>query len=413
VKVLQLDVHYSGSSTGKLVASLTGLLRTRGHEVLALYGRGRRHTKPGERRIASSWEFLLHVLAARVTGWNGIYSFLATRRFLAELHSFEPDVVHLHELHGYYINIFRVMYELKRLDIPTVWTFHCEFMYTGKCGHAMDCEKWKTECHHCPQLDEYPKSWGLDFTRAMFRQKKRAFDGFDRLVITSPSEWLSRRVRQSMLAGRPVHTVFNGIDVNVFQPRDVTALRQELAIPNDAAVVLSVGADLLSLRKGGHWALQLAQRLSGKPMVLVMVGVEDIPKQCPDNVRMLAPVRDQSRLAEFYSLGDVLLLTSEKETFSLVCAESLACGTPVIGFDSGAPKEVAPQGYGVFVPYGDLDALEQQVLAYLENPALLEAPQQCVAFARRRYADTVMVSQFEELYHALIDHKTAGGPSSA
>lgn len=401
MKILQLDVHYGSSSTGKLLASLTALLRTRGHQVLALYGRGPHRTEPGVKRIASGWEFFLHTLAARVTGLNGIYSFFATRRFLSELERFKPDVVHLHELHGYYLNIYRVMAELKRRGIPTVWTFHCEFMYTGNCGYAMDCDKWMTECNRCPQMREYPKSWFLDFSGAMFRQKKRAFEGFSRLAITCPSEWLSRRVRLSMLAGRNVSTVFNGIDVEVFRPRDPSALRLELGIPETASVVLCVGADLLSPRKGGQWALRMAERCAHLPLVLVMVGVQQPTKQLPANVRMLSVVRDQARLAEFYSLADVLLLTSEKETFSMVCAESLACGTPVIGFDSGAPKEVAPKGYGIFVPYGDLDALERQMIAYLGDRSLLQNSESCVSFARTRYADSVMVSQFEALYASL------------
>lgn len=403
VKILQLDVHYGGSSTGNLVRSLTSLLQARGHEVRALHGRGPRQLAPGVRRIASPLEFLFHVFAARLTGWNGVFSFFATRHVLNELRRFRPDVVHLHELHGYYLNIYRVMRELKTLGIPTVWTFHCEFMYTGKCGHAMTCDKWKTECERCPQVREYPQSWALDFSRAMFRQKKRAFQDFSRLAITAPSQWLSRRVRLSMLADKPVHTVFNGIDVRVFRPRDAALLRSELAIPEQAMVVLCVGADLLSQRKGGQWALQLAQRCLHLPITLVMVGVEKPVQPLPPNVRMLAPVTDQNRLAEFYSLADVLLLTSEKETFSLVCAESLACGTPVIGFESGAPSEVAPKGYGTFVPYGDLDALEKQVLAYREDRSLLHPLERCVEFARERYADTVMVNRFEAIYTALIN----------
>ncbi len=403
MKILQLDVHFGGSSTGKLVRSLTSLLQAQGHEVLALYGRGPQQREPGVRRIASPLEFLFHAFVARLTGWNGVFSFFATRNFLNELRRFQPDVVHLHELHGYYLNIFRVMRELKALKIPTVWTFHCEFMYTGKCGYAMTCDKWKTECERCPQVREYPKSWALDFSRAMFRQKKRAFHGFSRLAITAPSQWLSRRVRLSMLADKPVHTVFNGIDVDVFRPCDSVALRRELNIPEHAMVVLCVGADLLSQRKGGQWALQLAQRWLHLPITLVMVGVENPIQPLPENVRMLVPVLDQSKLAQFYSMADVLLLTSEKETFSMVCAESLACGTPVIGFESGAPGEVAPQGYGIFVPYGDLDALEKEVLSFRKDRSLLQPAEQCVAFARERYADTVMADRFEAIYCALIN----------
>ncbi|MFM2075075.1 MAG: hypothetical protein RJB34_1380 [Pseudomonadota bacterium] len=398
MKIMQLDVHYGGSSTGKLVAELTQRLRSKGHQVLALHGRGPRANDAGVFKIAAFWEVLLHVLATRLTGWTGIYSFFATRKFLRHLDAFKPDVVHLHELHGYYLNIYTVMAALRQRRIATVWTFHCEFMYTGNCGYTYDCDKWKTECHACPRLREYPQTWGPDFTRAMFRHKREAFAQFHRLSITAPSEWLSRRIRQSMVADKPISTVPNGIDVGVFSPKNTQCLKAALNL-QEQFVVLCVGADVLSERKGGRWALALAKQWQDQNMVLVMVGVEQMPAQVvPPNVRMVAPVRDAIELATYYSLANVLLLTSEKETFSMVCAESLACGTPVIGFDSGAPKEVAPSGYGAFVPYADLDALTKLLTEFRDDRSMLKSAEECVAFARDRYAIDSMVERFETIY---------------
>lgn len=406
MKIMQLDVHYGSSSTGKLVAELTQRLRRKGHEVLALHGRGPRAKEAGVHKIAASWEVLWHVLATRLTGWTGIYSYFATRKFLKYLDAFKPDVVHLHELHGYYLDIYTVMAALQERRIATVWTFHCEFMYTGNCGHAYDCEKWKTECHACPRLQDYPQTWGPDFTRAMFRRKREAFSKFQRLSITAPSNWLSRRIRLSMVGDKPISTVPNGIDVEVFCPQNPQRLKDTLNLAQQY-VVLCVGADVLSEHKGGRWALDLAQQWQDQNMVLVMVGVEQMPQQVPPNVRMVAPVRDSAELALYYSMADVLLLTSEKETFSMVCAESLACGTPVIGFDSGAPKEVAPAGYGAFVPYADLTALGHLLTALREDRLMLKSAQECMAFARKHYAIDAMVDRFETIYAHTVEQGKA------
>src|SRR5690606_9903403 len=143
----------------------------------------------------------------------------------AAIKQFSPDVVHLHELHGYYVNIDDIVRFLADLKIPIVWTFHCEFMYTGKCGYTNDCDKWKTECNHCPQLHEYPTSWVVDRTNSMFKQKRSMFGAATKLRIVTPSEWLKSRVGESFLGGRDVDVVYNGIDTaKTFFPRETHSL---------------------------------------------------------------------------------------------------------------------------------------------------------------------------------------------
>jgi glycosyltransferase involved in cell wall biosynthesis len=149
--------------------------------------------------------------------------------------------------------------------------------------------------------------------------------------------------------------------------------------------------------------LELAQRNPNAGIVFVMVGVEQMPKQIPSNVRMIPRIFDQSLLAKYYSLADVLLLTSTKETFSMVSAESLACGTPVIGFDSGAPKEVALPGFGEFVPYSDLEALESLLLRVKAGEATFMSSTECEQFARVRYSKDSMVKAYESIYRQLIN----------
>ena len=401
MRIAQIDVNYNFSSTGKIVADLAAGLDERGHSTLVCFGRGSDPNVNDVHRISSRAEVLLHALGTRVTGLTDGFSPFSTRRLIEHLERFMPDVVHLHDLHGYYVNISSVVDYLKNKRIPTLWSFHCEFMYTGKCGVAFDCDKWKTECEDCPRLKEYPKSWFFDFTNRMFREKQLLFADFERVRLVAPSEWLAGRMRQSIVREKPIDVIPNGLDVNTFHRCDTKELRSTLGIKKEY-VVLAVGADLFSENKGGRWVLDIASHNPESGIVFVMVGVEKMPKQIPANVRIVPRIFDQRLLAKYYSMADVLLLTSSKETFSMVSAESLACGTPVIGFDSGAPKEVALPGYGKFVPYADLDALESLLLRVKAGEITFMSSAACVQFARDRYSKDFMVKAYESLYRQLI-----------
>ena len=401
MRIAQVDVNFQSSSTGKIVADLVAGLERRGHTTLACFGRGDDPRLERVQKISSNIEVALHALGTRLTGLTGCYSPIATHRLIRLLSDYQPDVVHLHDLHGYFLNIGELVAHLKAKAIPTVWTFHCEFMYTGKCGHALDCNKWKSHCDKCPSLHDYPKSWFFDFTARMFAQKVRMFQGFDHLHLTAPSRWLAERMRASPIVGdKRITMVPNGLNTDIFHPRASRGIRSQLGLI-DEYVVLSVGSNLFSEIKGGRWVLELATR--NPEMAFVMVGVGSTPTSLPGNIKLIPRINDQNLLAEYYSMADVFLLTSAKETFSMVSAESLACGTAVIGFDSGAPKEVAPSGFGEFVPYADLDGLESLLRSKRNGQLPMKSAKECVDFAARCYATDVMVNTFEKIYRQLHD----------
>lgn len=403
MKIAQVDVNYNFSSTGKIVAQLGSGLDAMGHSTMVCFGRGPDIEAGNVHRISSKAEVLAHVLGTRITGLTDYFSPLSTRRLIEHFKKFKPDVVHLHDLHGYFLNITSVVDFLKINRIPTVWTFHCEFMYTGKCGFAFNCEKWKTECNNCPSLRDYPKSLFFDFTTSMFQEKQRMFANFENLHLVAPSEWLANRMRQSIVQDKHISVIHNGLDITTFRRRLTTKLKSSLGLTNEF-IVLSVGADLLSERKGGKWVLELAKRNLDTDIVFVMVGVDEAPNIFLPNVRIISRVLDQDKLAEYYSMADVLLLTSERETFSMVCAESLACGLPVIGFDSGAPTEVALPGFGKFVPYANIAALEALLFCVRSGQAGLMSPTECEKFARDRYSKETMIKRYESIYQKLINH---------
>ena len=402
MKVLLLDVNAAGSSTGKIVSDLASVLRNTGHEVKVCYGRGDSKDDADTVKIANGIEVLSHVALSRISGYVGHYSPIATRKLIKIIEDFKPDVVHLHELHGYYVNIGAVIEYLKINDIKTIWTFHCEFMYTGRCGHAYDCEKWKTECSSCPQLESYPKSWFFDFSTKMHKEKKKWFEEFENLILVSPSTWLASRVSDSFLSNKRLEVIPNGIDTQVFSPMSCEDLPKKHSV-KDEYVVIAVAPDLMSEGKGGKWVVELANRCRDKPVRFIMVGITGNRDKFPENITPLPVIKNQNLLAQYYSMADLTFLPSRRENFPTVVIESLMCGTPVFGFDTGGSAEVAPSGYGIFFDYGDMEKAEETLLKLINHEISVCSSKQCAHFAKKRYSKESMSSAYMTLYEKAID----------
>lgn len=395
MKVLLIDVNCKKSSTGKIVYDLYTECRKVGYEAAICYGRGSKLAEENIFKFGLDVETNFHALMTRITGLTGRFSYFSTQRLLKFMDEFKPDVVHLHELHAYFVNLAPVINYLKKNNIKTVWTFHCEFMYTGKCGYAFECEEWHYECGKCPRVKEYPSSLFWDFTKQMFSEKKRLFDGFDNLTIVTPSKWLAKKVKQSFLGDRDIRVIHNGIDtINVFQPRPFDHLKEKHNIA-DEKIVLAVAPGLMDPRKGGRTVLELAKWMKAGNLKFILIGVDDLKEKFDNNVIALGSIEDQQKLAEYYSMADVFVLCSEKETFSLTSAEALCCGTPVVGFKSGAPETVFEQPYANFVEQGDLDALEQAVIRALNNPM---SPSDLRLYGQDTFSIGKMSEQYFETY---------------
>lgn len=356
MRVLLIDVNCKNSSTGKIVYDLYQGLKANGHVAAVCYGRGPLIEEENIYKFGLDWETNIHAGLARLTGLNGCFSPLSTRRLIAFMEKFKPDVVHVHELHAYFVNIAPVITYLKKKKIKVIWTFHCEYMYTGKCGYAYDCDKWKTTCGGCPSVQDYPKSLFFDFTKRMFEKKKALLSDFDFTIVT-PSQWLANRVKQSFLADKPIVVIHNGIDnENVFYPRDTTKLRKQYNF-GDKKVILSVAPNIMDERKGGKWVLELSKKEELADCRFVLVGADET-KQVAQNVLMVKRTTSQDELAQWYSLASCFIICSKRENFPTTCIESFSCGTPVVGFDVGGTKETVPEPYGMFVEYGNLDLLK-------------------------------------------------------
>ena len=395
MKILFIDVNYALGSTGGIVKALTEQLRTQGHEVLVLYGRGGDSLEA--KKVAKPIEVYLDVFLTRLTGFIGIFSPLSTRRVIAEIESFKPDVVHLHDLHGYFINFMHLANYLKAQNISTVWSFHSEFMYTGKCAHSYDCNAWQTHCDQCPQIDSYPKSWWFDQTSLMFDAKKKLFKNWDAFRIIIASEWLKVRCDRSEICG-------NNRKVVIPNPvaKDFFNIIKDRLMPYREKYKISLlfsGSSLMTDNKGGGYIEQLC---NFHPDVLFVIAGDDEFPIIADNILNVGYIKSSEELACWYKAVDATIVLSKRETFSMVAAESLACGTPVIGFDSGGPSEVAPYPYGCFVEYGDIASLSGLVEQLKSKTLTLKGEASCRGYAVAHFGVNVVANSHLDVYQELI-----------
>lgn len=272
-RVLLIDVNCKFSSTGKIVYNLFKGLKEDGREAAICYGRGDEIHEEGIYKFGLDWETNIHAGLARITGYNGCFSPLSTKRLIAYIEEFQPDVIHIHELHAYFVNIKPLLEYIKKRKIKVVWTFHCEYMYTGKCGYTYDCKKYMSGCDNCPAIKEYPKSILFDKTKQMYLIKKKLLEDMDVEIIT-PSKWLADRVKLSFLKDKKIRVIHNGIDINIFHPMNVDDLKKQLNISPKDKVVIAIAPDIMIERKGEKQVLKLAKSMIDQSVVFVLVGAK-------------------------------------------------------------------------------------------------------------------------------------------
>lgn len=396
MKVILINTVYPAGSTGKIVEALERRYRSMGIETLVLYGHGGA-SEPGRIKIAGELYMKLQALRSRLTGILYGGCLLSTRRAIRVIQKEKPDIVHLHCLNSNFINIFLLVTWLKKNHVRTVLTNHAEFMYTANCGHALECEKYQSGCVGCPRPKLVTKAWFRDGTHRSWVRMKRAFAGFSSLTVTNVSPWLTERASQStMLKDFKHHTVLNGVDTSVFYDRGNPSPQKEKIVLHVTAKFSDDPNDL----KGGRYLIQLAEKMEGQNVRFVVAGKHRDDLTVPPNIELLGNLKDQNRLAELYSQADVVVLTSERETFSMITAESLCCGTPVVGFKAGGPEQIALSQYSEFVEYGNVDALLGAVQRMLETAFEKEEISKA---ARKQYSNEKMADDYLRVYEQCIN----------
>lgn len=401
MKIMQINAVYPTGSTGKIVKDIHTQLLKNGHESIVCYGRGVKVTEQNVYKIAPELIMKMQSLRSKITGYAYAGCIYSTSILINTIKKEKPDVVHLHCINAYMVNIYKLLEYLKHNNIPTVLTLHAEFMYTAGCGHALECNKWKTGCGPCPQKGTgRPSSKIFDRSEEEWKMMKKSFEGFDNIVIASVSNWLHDKAKQSpFFMNKQMQVVLNGIDTeNVFKPTDATELKKKFNI-TDEKVVLHVTASFTNPIKGGKHVISLAERLKGENIRIIIVGFNGDKSILPTNVIAVPHTRNQKELAAFYSMADITLLTSLKETFSMICAESLCCGTPIVGFEAGAPETISLKEYSEFVRQGDIDALKAAVEKWINDNRWNR--NDIAEVAANYYSKRTMASSYIRIYEDL------------
>lgn len=407
MKILQVNCVYKKGSTGKITYDIHSELLKQGIESVVCYGRGEKINKPNVYKTCGEVYSKVNHLLSEFTGVMYGGCFFSTNKLIKIIKKEKPDVVHLQCINGYFVNIYRLVSWLKKHDIKTVLTLHAEFMYTANCGHALDCDKWQTGCGHCPRLKQETKSFFIDGTHKSWMKMKKAFDGFnDNLVVTSVSPWLMERAKLSPILNDKKHeVVLNGVNTDVFHFYDTAELRSQMGLTGVKVIFHATPSfdDNINNIKGGYHVLKLAEKMLNENVKFVVAGSHPEGLKVPPNVILLGKVSDQELLAKYYSMADVTLLTSKKETFSMVTAESLCCGTPVVGFKAGAPEQIAIDDYSKFVTHGDISALYTVVCEMLNNNF---SKQKIAHIAQENYSKKTMVGNYVDIYNESMQFNT-------
>ena len=399
MKLLQINTVCGRGSTGRIATDIHKLLLEQGHESVIAYGRGEAINCDNAIKIGNKIDFYNHALKTRLLDKHGFGSKKATKNFIDRIIDYNPDIIHLHNIHGYYLNIEILFNFLKEFNKPVVWTLHDCWAFTGHCAYFdyANCYKWETHCQKCPERKSYPKSIFIDNSYSNFEKKKKLFRGLDKLTLVTPSEWLAKLVKRSFLKEYTVKVINNGIDLSVFKPSP-SNFRKRYNLENKF-IILGV-ANKWEKRKGFEYFIKLS-KLIEPDETIVMVGLSKRQlKQLPKNIIGITRTNNVQELAEIYTTADVFFNPTLEDNFPTTNLEALACGTPVITFNTGGSIEAIDSSTGYIVEKGDLQEVKQ-IIQRTEKEGKEKYSRYCIARANDYYDKNKKFLEYIELYEKL------------
>lgn len=339
MKILIINVCCGTGSTGRICTDLADMLIEQGHECKIAYGRDDVPEKYRDIavKIGSSFSIYCNALKTRLFDNEGFNATKATKKFIKWVEKYDPDVIHLHNLHGYYLNVKVLFDYLRTCGKKIVWTLHDCWAFTGHCSYfdCPHCDSWKTECGRCVRMNDYPKAL-TDRSKRNFLLKKELFTGIPNLTIVTPSKWLAELVKQSFLNEYPVRVINNGIDLTVFKPTE-SDFREKYGLIGKK-IILGV-ASVWDERKGLNDFIKLADLIDSDTRI-VLVGVNKKQKKhLPKNIVAIEKTNNAKELAEIYTAADVFFNPTYEDNYPTVNLEAQACGTPVVTYDTGGSGE--------------------------------------------------------------------------
>ncbi len=402
--VLQINAVFGYGSTGRNVYELHTMLNSCGHTAYAAWATKNivNDGDPKVFRIGTTLDHKHHAVMTRLTGKQGYFSRRATKRLCLRIDGINPDIVHLHNLHSNFIHLPTLFAYLAKKKIATVITLHDCWFFTGGCYHysGIGCGKWRQQCVQCPAVKKISVSKLLNHPKGILADKAKLFSALDKLAVIGVSDWITNEARQSFLKDAAILTrIYNWIDTDIFRPVNAAGIKEHLNI-GDKKVILGVSQGW-SRQKGLEDMLAVARYFSGEAVV-VLVGKMDTACPLPGNIIHISFTQDVHRLAALYTMADVFVNPSPRETFGKVTAEALACGTPAVVYANTGSKELVEEGCGYVVPDKDLDELMLKIAAILEQ-GKDKYSALCRISAERRFSMPMSLAEHVRLYKNLLD----------
>ena len=393
-KLLQINATANWGSTGKIAESIGILAMNNGWESIVAYGRKANPSRSNLIRVGGSLNPYFHFAQQYLFDAEGQYSSYATKQLVKKMIEIKPDIVQLHNLHDHWLN-FPLLFEyLNKTDIKVVWTFHDCWAFTGHCHHFVhiDCNKWKSGCYDCPQ-----RKGLLDCSMRNYKMKKGLFVGNKNLTIIPVSKWMANFVQESFFKEKDIRVIHNGIDLNIFTPKGKlkTTRLKILAVSN-----------VWHRNKGLYDVFEL-RKLLPQEIEITMVGLSESQiLKLPEGIVGIQRTQNVQELAMLYSKSDVLINPTYADTFPTVNLEALACGTPVITYDTGGSPEAIDKYTGIVIPQGDVKALSEAIIKIKDNPMSSE---KCRERAEMYFDKDKCFHRYIELYEELLKRKKEKG----
>lgn len=417
MKVLQINTFYKYGSTGRIAYDLQCVQQDSGIEGFVAYGPKTAINESSNNEdyslcLQSILRRKINILRTRLFGHHGFYNEAETRKLIRWMDEINPDIIHLHNIHNHYVNVKMLFDYVKQKNIPVVWTLHDCWPFTGHCSYFdfSGCDKWKSGCYDCPSLKDYPPTWFFDRTRRNYKDKKSVFTDVRNLMLVTPSEWLAKLTRESFLKDYPVEIINNGIDVNIFRPTE-SDIKKERCIEGKKIILATAGN---CKRKGTEFLKKILDFLTDEEM-LVWVGTDEASVGVNNkHLITISYTNSREEMAALYSMADCFINPTLEENFPTVNIEALACGTPVVTFNTGGSIEAVLDDeivsnedgilytkVGAVVEKGNIDemlvALRKVIKTGKHNYS-----NYCVNKARMKYDRESQYQKYIELYTSII-----------
>ena len=405
-KLLQINpVIRINTSTGRIMQEIGELARANGWETYIAYSQGRDGVSPNAAHlipVGNRWSVAWHGIMTRLFDRHGLASERATRQLIAEIQRIQPDIIHIHNIHGYFLN-YRILFEyLSNANIPVIWTVHDCWLYTGHCYYYsyVGCDKWKSQCEQCPQRRDFPTSWWVDRSQQNFGDKKKAFTSIPKelLTIVPVSEWIHGEMKQSFLKDYPYQVIHNGINLENFQVYPADEVKKRYGLEGKR-ILLGV-ASIWMEEKGWNDFMQLAGMLNPDE-IIVLVGVkEEQKKGLPATIVPISRTDNLKQLAELYAAAEALVNPTWQDNYPTVNLEAIACGTPVVTYRTGGSIEVITSDTGFIVEQGDIPGLLAAV-RIIEERGKDYYQTKCRAYAEAHFRKEDRYADYLKLYENL------------